>query len=52
MKVLRDFLTNKCGFYIPPPRDITPEFCKVYINYSFSNFILETSSWRKEGSQI
>jgi len=38
-KVLRDFLINSGGYYVPPIKDLTNEFCRV-IYMLFSHLIV------------
>ncbi len=33
IRVLRDFLVNKGGYYVPPIRDLTNDFCRVTLTY-------------------
>ena len=47
MKVLRDFLVNKGGYYVPCWRDLTNQFCRVNFIKDFFNF-LECIVWEKE----
>ena len=32
-KVLRDFLVNSGGYYVPPLKDLTNDFCRVKTYY-------------------
>ena len=47
-KVLREFLINTGGYYAPPLRDLTNDFCKVQIADMLFLIFLETFKRREE----
>ena len=48
-KVLRDFLVNSGGYYVPPLKDLTNDFCRVktYILTHWSLYLEITCRWEK-----
>ena len=37
-KVLRDFLVNTGGYFVPGMRDLTAKFCRVILSFSINFF--------------
>ena len=49
-KVLRDFLVNAGGYYVPNMRDLTNAFCRVIFLLISFKILIESIKWGKKAS--